>query len=302
MVGSLAYTFSDSFWFSAVEGEVYAMSSFLMAILFWLGLKWESEINTPRGNKWLILISFIVGLSFGVHILSLLVIPAIVMLYFFKTQKNITVKNFIIANVVILAILMFIFKFLLPYTLSFFAKTEIFAVNSMGLPFNSGTIIAFLLIVAGFYFGLSYTKKKELVKFNTLLLSILFILIGFSTWIMLPVRANSNININENKPSDAAEVLAYYNREQYGETKLFYGPQFSNAYAGADEENPYSDDKPNYERDEKTGKYIITNNYKNAVQNGDSKHKAILPRLWSTDHIENYINFTEVPNFTINQQ
>ena len=93
IVGSLAYTFSDSFWFSAVEGEVYAMSSFLMALLFWLGLKWESEINSARGNKWLILISFVVGLSFGVHILSLLVIPAIVMLYFFKTYKNINLKN-----------------------------------------------------------------------------------------------------------------------------------------------------------------------------------------------------------------
>ena len=90
IVGSLAYTFSDSFWFSAVEGEVYAMSSFLMAVLFWLGLRWESEINTPRGNKWLVLISLVVGLSFGVHILSLLVIPAIVLLYFFKTYSNIT--------------------------------------------------------------------------------------------------------------------------------------------------------------------------------------------------------------------
>ncbi|WP_396165275.1 protein O-mannosyl-transferase family [Flavobacterium sp.] len=302
LIAALSYTFTDSFWFNAVEAEVYSMASLFIALLFWLGLKWEEELETERGNKWVILISLVIGLSFGVHFLALLALPSIGMLYFFKTQKNITVKNFIIANVVILAILMFIFKFLLPYTLSFFAKTEIFAVNSMGLPFNSGTIIAFLLIVAGFYIGLSYTKKKELVKFNTLLLSILFILIGFSTWIMLPVRANSNININENKPSDAAEVLAYYNREQYGETKLFYGPQYSNTYAGADEENPYSDDKPNYERDEKTGKYIITNNYINGKHNPNSKHNAFLPRLWSEEHAKNYMTFTKPLEFSVNHE
>lgn len=302
LVAALSFTFTDSFWFNAVEAEVYSMASLFIALLFWLGLKWEEEMETERGNKWLILISLVIGLSFGVHFMALLALPSIGMLYFFKKQKNVTTKNFIIANVVILAILMFIFKFLLPYTLSFFAKTEIFAVNSLGLPFNSGTIIAFILIVAGFYYGLSYTKKKGLVDYNTLLLCVLFILIGFSTWIMLPVRANSNININENKPSDAAEVLAYYNREQYGETKLFYGPQFSNIYAGADEEDPYSDDKPNYERDEKTGKYIITNNYKDANHNPNSKHNAFLPRLWSEEHARNYMSFTKPLEFSINPE
>ena len=302
LIAALSFTFTDSFWFNAVEAEVYSMASLFIALLFWLGLKWEEELETERGNKWVILISLVIGLSFGVHFLALLTLPSIGMLYFFKTQKKITVKNFIIANVLILAILMFIFKFLLPYTLSFFAKTEILAVNSLGLPFNSGTIIAFLLIIAGFYFGLAYTKKKALVEFNTLLLSILFILIGFSTWIMLPVRANSNININENKPSDAAEVLAYYNREQYGETKLFYGPQFSNTYAGADEENPYSDEKPNYERDEKTGKYIITNNYINGKHNPNSKHNAFLPRLWSEEHAKNYMTFTKPLEFSVNHE
>ncbi|WP_329807028.1 DUF2723 domain-containing protein [Flavobacterium facile] len=302
LIAALSFTFTDSFWYNAVEAEVYSMASLFIALLFWLGLKWEEELESERGNKWLILISLVIGLSFGVHFMALLALPSIGMLYFFKKQKNVTTKNFIIANVVILAILMFIFKFLLPYTLSFFAKTEIFAVNSIGLPFNSGTIIAFILIVAGFYFGLSYTKKKGLVDYNSLLLCVLFILIGFSTWIMLPVRANSNININENKPSDAAEVLAYYNREQYGETKLFYGPQFSNVYAGADKEDPYSDDKPNYERDEKTGKYVITNNYKDANHNPNSDHNAFLPRLWSEEHAKNYMTFTKPLEFSINHE
>lgn len=299
-VGALTFTFSDSFWNSAIEAEVYAMASLFIAILLWLGLRWEEEMNTPRGNRWLLLISLVIGLSFGVHFMALLTIPAIGFLYFFKNYKKITVKNFIIANIIIVAVLLFIFKLLLPYTLAFFGKMEIFMVNSIGLPFNSGTIFALLLIIAFFYFGLKYTREKGHPFYNTVILCILFLLIGFSTWMMLPIRANANVVINENKPSDAAEVLAYYNREQYGVNPLFYGPQYTDTFAGLDADQPYLDKKPNYERDYKTGKYVIVNNYKNAEQNTDDNHKAVLPRLWSTEHIENYISFTGVPKFQIN--
>ena len=301
-IASLSFTFTDSFWFNAVEAEVYAMASFLIALLFWLGLRWEQEIDTPRGNKWLLIISLVIGLSFGVHFMALLAFPAIGFLYFFKKYKTVTIKSFLIANVVISAILLFIFKLLLPYTLAFFGKTEIFMVNSLGLPFNSGTIFAFILIVVAFYFGLSYTKKKGHVFYNTLILATLFILIGFSTWLMLPIRANADTPINENKPSDAAEVLAYYNREQYGEQKLFYGTQFSETYAGLDATTPYLDDKPNYERDYASGKYVIINNYKNAKQNTDDAHKALLPRMWSTDHNVNYMIFGEPLEFRIDPE
>jgi hypothetical protein len=301
MVGSLAFTFSDSFWASAVEAEVYAMASLFIALLFWLALRWEEDMHTPRGNRWLLLISLLVGLSFGVHFMALLTIPSIGFLYYFKNYKKITLMSFIIANVIIVAVLLFIFKLLLPYTLAFFGKMEIFMVNSIGLPFNSGTIIAALLVIAFFYFGLKYTREKGHPFYNTALLCILFVLIGFSTWMMLPIRANANVVINENKPSDAAEVLAYYNREQYGVNPLFYGPQYTDAFAGLDEDQPYLDKAPNYERDYKTGKYVIVNNYKNAEQNTDDNHKAILPRMWSTDHIENYIQFTGPPKFTLNQ-
>ena len=299
-VGSLAYTFSDSFWFNAVEAEVYAMASLFIALLFWLGLRWEQDMHEPRGNRWLLVISLVVGLSFGVHFMALLTIPAIGFLYFFKNYKTVTVKNFIIANVIVVAILLFIFKLLLPWTMAFFGRTEVFMVNSLGMPFNSGTIFVLLLLIAFFYFGLNYTKKKNFPQYNTLLLCILFIFIGFSTWMMLPIRANANVVINENKPSDAAEVLAYYNREQYGVNPLFYGPQFSDMFAGLDADTPYLDKAPNYERDYKTGKYVITNNYKNAEQNSDNYHKTILPRMWSTDHAENYMNFTNVLEFKIN--
>jgi hypothetical protein len=301
-IAAVSFTFTDSFWFNAVEAEVYAMASFLIALLFWLGLRWEQEIDTPRGNKWLLIISLVIGLSFGVHFMALLTFPAIGFLYFFKKYKVVTVKSFIIANLVIAAILLFIFKLLLPYTLAFFGKIEIFMVNSLGLPFNSGTIFAFILIVVAFYFGLNYTKKKGHVFYNTLILATLFILIGFSTWLMLPIRANADTPINENKPSDAAEVLAYYNREQYGEQKLFYGAQFSETYAGLDATTPYLDDKPNYERDYATGKYVIINNYKNAKQNTDDAHKALLPRMWSTDHNVNYMIFGEPLEFAINPE
>ena len=297
VVGALAFTFSDSFWFNAVEAEVYAMASLFIALLFWLGLRWEQDMDTPRANKWLLLISLIIGLSFGVHFMALLTIPAIGFLYFFKNYKTVTVKNFIIANIIVVSVLLFIFKLLLPLTMALFGKTEVFMVNSFGLPFDSGTIFVTLLLVAFFYFGLKYTRQKGLVQINTLLLSILFILIGFSTWMMLPIRANANTVINENKPSDAAEVLAYYNREQYGNNPLFYGPQFSDAYAGLDKEKPYLDKKPNYERDYKSGKYIITNNYKNAEQNSDDSQKAFLPRMWSPDHAENYMSFTKPLEF-----
>lgn len=300
-VGSLAFTFSDSFWSSAVEAEVYAMASLFIAILFWLGLRWEEEMHTPKGNRWLLLISLMIGLSFGVHFMALLTIPSIGFLYYFKNYKTITVKNFIIANIIIVAVLLFIFKLLLPYTLAFFGKMEIFMVNSIGLPFNSGTIFAVLLIVTFFYFGLKYTREKAHPFYNTVLLCILFVLVGFSVWMMLPIRANANVVINENKPSDAAEVLAYYNREQYGVNPLFYGPQYTDTFAGLDKDEPYLDKAPNYERDYKTGKYVIVNNYKNAEQNSDNAQKAILPRLWSTDHIENYMQFTGVPKIQMNQ-
>ena len=294
IVGSLAYTFSDSFWFSAVEGEVYAMSSFLMALLFWLGLKWESEIHTPRGHKWLILISFVVGLSFGVHILSLLVIPAIVLLYFFKTYKNINAKTTAVATVVSVVVLMFVFKFLFPFTLKFFSVSELFFINSIGMPYNSGSIIAAIILIALFYVGLNFTRKKNKVLMNTLILSVLFIMIGFSSWMMLPIRANANTTINENNPSSARELLAYYEREQYGDTNVFYDTYYSNSYKRQqDEKRPYKDDKPKYEK--RNGKYEIVNTYKNVVPNWSDKHKGVIPRMVNPASEKMYKSIAGIP-------
>ena len=293
VVGSLAYTFSDSFWFSAVEGEVYAMSSFLMALLFWLGLKWEGELHTPRGNKWLVLISFVVGLSFGVHILSLLVIPSIVMVYFFKTYKEVNLKTTAIATVVSVLVLAGVFKFLFPFTLKFFSVSELFFINSVGLPYNSGSIIAAIVLIILFYFGLNYTRKKNYITGNTAILSVLFIMIGFSSWLMLPIRANADTVINENNPSSARELLAYYNREQYGDANVFYDKYYSFSYDQERAANPFRDDKPKYEK--KNGKYEIVNQYKNAMPNWSSKHKGFIPRMVDPNAEQYYKQIAGIP-------
>ena len=299
LVGSLAFAFTDSFWFNAVETEVYAMATLIMAIMFYLGLRWGQDMHKPRGNKWLILIAFVTGLSFGVHFMGLLTIPAIGLIYFFKNYKTVTVKNFIIANVAVVAILLFIFKLLAPNILRYFSTLEIFFVNSIGLPFNSGSVIAGIILIAAFYFGIKYTNDKGLKHLNTGILCLGFVIIGFSTWLMLPIRANANVVINENKPSSARELLAYYNLEQYPKTHLFYGPQFTDMYSGLDENNPYVDDKPKYERDFEKGEYVIVNDYKNNNQNYNSKHASILPRMWSSEHAENYMMYTGYLDFKL---
>ena len=301
-VGSLSFAFTDSFWFNAVETEVYAMATLIMAVMFYLGLRWEKEMHSPKGNRWLILISFIVGLSFGVHFMGLLTIPAIGLLYFFKNYKTITPKNFIVANVTVVAILLFVFKLLAPNILRYFSVLEIFFVNNIGLPFNSGSIIAFIILTLSIYFGLNYSKRKGYIVFNTGLLCVTFIIIGFTTWLMLPIRENANVPVNENNPSNARELLAYYNLEQYPKTHLFYGPQFTDQYAGLDENQPYTDDKPKYEKDEKSGRYVIVNDYENAIQNYNSDHGSLLPRMWSGEHAENYMIYSGPLEFSIKSE
>jgi len=278
------------------------MATLIMAVLFYLGLRWGNEMFTPRGNKWLILISFVVGLSFGVHFMGLLTIPAIGLIYYFKNYKIITLRNFVLANLAGIAVLLFVFKLLAPNILRYFSILEIFFVNSVGLPFNSGSIIAFVLLVSFIILGIRYTQKKNYVNLNTALLCITFIVVGFSCWLMLPIRANANVTVNENNPSSARELLAYYNLEQYPKTHLFYGPQFTDQYAGLDKNKPYVDDKPKYEKDEILRRYVIVNDYENGLQNYNSKHASLLPRMWSTEHAENYMTYSGFLDFSIKSE
>ena len=210
-IGALAFTFTDSFWFNAVEGEVYAMSSLLTAITFWAILKWEQVSEEPNHYRWLIFIAYIIGLSIGVHLLNLLAIPAIVYVVYFKKYKF-SWKGFIWAGILAVAITGFIQVILIPAIVSLAGKFELFFVNSLGLPFNFGTIFYFVLIIALIVWGLWYTTKMNKPVWNTIILSFMFILIGYSSFFMLVIRANANTPINEKEPKDAISMLSFLKR------------------------------------------------------------------------------------------
>ncbi|MEM9868214.1 MAG: DUF2723 domain-containing protein [Bacteroidota bacterium] len=300
LVGALTFTFSDSFWFNAVETEVYAMASFIMALLLWLGLKWTDSLEEARGNRWLLLICFLIGFTFGIQFMGFLAIPSIGLLYYFKKYRTTTVKNFLLANLLVITLLILVYKFSLTYVLKLFGWSEVFFINSIGLPFNSGTIIMGLVFISAFYFGLRYTRKNQFFMGNTIVLCVMFLILGFSSWLMLPIRANADTVVNENDPSDARSLLAYYNREQYpGVESPFYGAYYSDTFAPAGED---IDDKPKYEKDEKLGKYVIVNNYENALQGPNAKHMGFLPRLWSDQHAENYMRYFGTLDFRIKSE
>ena len=236
VVGALTYTFTDSFWFSAVEGEVYAMSSFFTAITFWCILKWEEEADQPSSSRWLILIAYLIGLSIGVHLLSLLTIPAMGMIYYYKKyeySKTGAIKAFIAS----MAVLGTVQGIIIPSAVSLISTFELFFVNSIGLPFNSGTIIYFLTLTALIAFGLIYTKKHNKPLMNTLIVSFMMLLIGYSSFAVLVVRSNSNPPIDENNPEDAVGLLSYLKREQYGSWPIVYGQYFN---AKLDNKKPYN--------------------------------------------------------------
>ena len=187
LVGALAFTFSDSFWFSAVEGEVYAMSSTFSAMVFWAMLKWEQHADEPRADKWLILIGLLIGVSIGVHLLNLLAIPALVFIYYFKKFKP-SRKGIIITGIVSILILGGIQSGIIPWIVKLSAMFELFFVNTLGTPFNTGTIIYLLLIISGIAWGLHYTHRKGMIKYNTIILSLAMVLIGYSSFFVLIIR------------------------------------------------------------------------------------------------------------------
>jgi len=227
VVGSLAYTFSDTFWFSAVEGEVYATSSFLTALVFWAILKWENVADEPNANRWLIFIAYIVGLSIGVHLLNLLAIPAIVFVYYFK-KYDVTRNGVILASVLSLVILGFIMYGIIPGVVTIGSWFELLFVNSFGLPFHSGLFFYMAVIVAAVGYGIWYTYKKQLVIWNTIILGITVILIGYSSFALIIIRSAAQPPMDQNSPNNAFSLLSYLNREQYGDRPLLHG-QFYNS-------------------------------------------------------------------------
>ncbi|MBE6336389.1 MAG: DUF2723 domain-containing protein [Lentimicrobiaceae bacterium] len=289
-IGALAYTFSDSFWFSAVEGEVYAMSSLFTAITFWAILKWEEVADQPYNYRWIILIAYLIGLSIGVHLLNLLCIPAVVYVVYFKKYKKVTFKGFVIAGIISVALVGFIQVILVPAVVSLCGKFELFFVNTLGAPFNLGTLIYFIILISLIVLGIYFTTKYKKVMLNTVVLSFMFILIGYSSFFMLVIRANANTPINENEPSEAVSMLSYLKREQYGSWPLVYGPYYM--------AKPYdaNDGSPVYVRDEEKGKYVITDYRRGTDPIYDDNVMTIFPRMWNgtkrsyTSTYEQYID------------
>ena len=295
IVGSLAYTFTDSFWFSAVEGEVYAMSSLFTAIVFWAILRWEQVADERHGYRWILLIAYLIGLSIGVHLLNLLAIPAIVYVYYFKKYK-VTTKGFIytgILSIVILAVIMYI---IIPYTVNLAGKFELFFVNVIGMPFNSGTIIYFILLIGAIYWGIRYSYKKKNHALNTALLALILMVIGYSSFFILIIRANADTPINENDPKDAISMLSYLNREQYGTYPIFYG-QYYNAPV-----IDHKDGTPVYMKDKKKGKYVIKDDRKGTIPVYDPRFETFFPRMWSNTkpgHIKYYKKYGNIKGVPI---
>ncbi|MFT6323105.1 MAG: tetratricopeptide (TPR) repeat protein [Salibacteraceae bacterium] len=300
LLGSLAFTFSDTFWFSAVEGEVYAMSSFMTALVFWAILKWESIADEPHSNRWIIFIWFIVGISIGVHLLNLLAIPAIIFVYYFKKYEP-TAKGLAAALTLSVIILGFVQMVLIPQIINIAAKFELLFTNGFGMPFNTGATIFGLLILGGVTYALYYTQKNNKVLANTLTLSFTVLLLGYMTFGVIIIRSNANPPIDENNPENMVNLLSYLNREQYGSSPLAYGHFFDsplNNKAGGRE--MYKDGNPVYFPNEITGEYEIADDRKGSIPNYASEFNTIFPRMWSSkaNHkaaYKTWSNFTGKP-------
>ena len=285
-VGALAYAFSDTFWFSAIEAEVYAMSSLFTAMAFWAILQWENIAEKPHSTRWLILIAYLMGLSIGVHILNLLTIPALVFVYYFKKYPKVTKFGIFMAFVVSGAILLAINALIIPYTVAMGAWLDRIFVNNFDLPINSGlTLFAILVFVAAAW-GIYYTHIKGKVTANTIILCTTVILIGYSSYASVIIRANANPPMNSNNPSDPYALLRLLNRDQYGRTPLLTGPYYSS---------------PAVSQSIKTNYMLgVDGKYHKTIELDKNEYlpqfTTFFPRMWSDNarHIRGYKSWVDI--------
>lgn len=281
IVGSLIYCFSDTFWFSAVEGEVYAMSSLVTALVFWAMTKWYEQADSPYANRWIVLISFLMGLSIGIHLLNLLAIPALVFLYYYRKREDghytfwEYVKIFAV-GCVILAVILFIIIPFLPKTAAY---VDLFFVNVLGLPFNTGAAFFMVALLALCFWGLFMTMKKEKVLANTVLLCFTTIIIGFSIFSIIIIRSSVKTPTNEYQPDNPFTLVRYLGREQYGSNPLIYGQYF---------DAPYDIEIPEYWAP-LGDRYIKTDGQITPVYK--SEGKMFFPRMWATSPDGRYEDF-----------
>ena len=281
IVGSLIYCFSDTFWFSAVEGEVYAMSSLVTALVFWAMTKWYEQADSPYANRWIVLISFLMGLSIGIHLLNLLAIPALVFLYYYRKREDghytfwEYVKIFAV-GCVILAVILFIIIPFLPKTAAY---VDLFFVNVLGLPFNTGAAFFMVALLALCFWGLFMTMKKEKVLANTVLLCFTTTIIGFSIFSIIIIRSSVKTPTNEYQPDNPFTLVRYLGREQYGSNPLIYGQYF---------DAPYDIEVPEYWAP-LGDRYIKTDGQITPVYK--SEGKMFFPRMWATSPDGRYEDF-----------
>ena len=290
-IGALAYTFSDSFWFSAVEAEVYAMSSFFTAFVFWAILKWELFEDESQRNKWLILIAYMMGLSIGVHLLNLVTIPALALIYYYRNHK-VTIWGIIGTLGISLVIIAIIMVGIIPGLPSLAGAVEIYFVNGLGLPFGSGIIFLAVILIGVLVYGIVYSYKKEKVLLNTALLCLTFVLIGYSSYALIVIRSGYDPPIDENDPENIISVVSYLKREQYGSRPLAHGQYFTAEVVDQKEgDNVYVKGEEKYEVADKRLEYVY-----------DPAKTTIFPRIYSTDHAALYrswlgLQANEEPNF-----
>ena len=289
--GAISFTFTDSFWFSAVEAEVYAMSSFFTAFVFWAILRWETTQDPIKQHKWIILIAYMMGLSIGVHLLNLVAIPALALIIYFKKYKNITLLGISLSLAISLLIIGIIIEGIIPGLPSMASFVERFFVNSLGLPFGSGIIFFIIVFLSLIIYLIKFSQEKEKVTLNISLLSLTFILIGYSSYSLVLIRSNYNPPIDENNPENILNFISYLKREQYGYRPLFKGQYFDADVIKQEETGvSYKKGKDKYEIKEKKFSYVY-----------DDKRTTIFPRMYSSspNHIERY---REITNLSKNQK
>ncbi|MEO6977872.1 MAG: DUF2723 domain-containing protein [Mucilaginibacter sp.] len=271
LVGALAFTYTDTFWFSAVETIVFALSSLCTAIVFWAILKWDANADEGGADKWIVLIAYIVGLSIGIHLLNLLTIPALAMVYYFRRYNNITVSRGVIAFLVSIVILGLVQFGIRGYTVYFAAWTDFFFVNSLGMGFGSGAAVFGFLLIAVIAGGIWYSIRRKKPMLNLALVCIAFIYFGYSSFVYIPIRASANTDLNNSHADNAFTLYSYLNRIQYGETPLLTGPYFDAKIIDEKEGgNIYQKGKTKYESSGKKQDYVYD-------------HTSVLPRMWSTE-------------------
>jgi len=269
LVGALAYTFSDSFWFSAVEAEVYALSSLCTAVAFWGILKWESQAEQPRADRWLAFVAYVIGLSIGVHLLNLLVIPAIVFVYYFRKTPNPTNKGIISTFFVAVIMLAFVQFGIIQYSVSTAAYFDLFFVNTLGLGFGTGVLFFLMLLISGLILAVKYSIKKNKQVLNLALVSTILLLFGYSSFSMLIIRAHAKPNLNNTNPENAFTFLNYVNRAQYGDRPLLYGENYNSEKIDIKETGKlYRKGDKKYEPAGTKSDYVFTEN-------------TLLPRMYS---------------------